>query len=127
LLQHWNTQLSTFHNKCQTRIFTRPGRNQLTQNIEIERENKSSLDWRIGLHLYSPSLNSTRIWRVWQVIICTVSIVMGLKIWSLSNPGFEPATFWSLAQWPYTLTNCASRAHKNSSKAVSTVFFFFFF
>jgi hypothetical protein len=25
-------------------------------------------------------------------------MVMGLKIWSLSNPGFEPATFRSLAQ-----------------------------
>jgi hypothetical protein len=25
-------------------------------------------------------------------------MVMGLKIWSLSNPGFEPATFRSLTQ-----------------------------
>jgi hypothetical protein len=30
-------------------------------------------------------------------------MVMGLKIWSLSNLGFEPATFRSLAQRAYQL------------------------
>jgi hypothetical protein len=33
--------------------------------------------------------------------------VMGLKIWSLSNPGFEPATFRSLVQ---NANHCANRA-----------------
>jgi hypothetical protein len=35
---------------------------------------------------------------------------MGLKIWSLSNPGIEPATFLSLR--PKELTNSSNRAHK---------------
>jgi hypothetical protein len=35
-------------------------------------------------------------------------MVIGLKIWSLSNPGFEPATFRSLT---HELTNCTNRAH----------------
>jgi hypothetical protein len=35
--------------------------------------------------------------------------VMGLKIWSLSNPGFEPATFRSVA---HELTNCSNRVHR---------------
>jgi hypothetical protein len=34
-------------------------------------------------------------------------IVMGLKIWSLSNPGFGTATF---DYWPNALTICANRA-----------------
>jgi hypothetical protein len=33
---------------------------------------------------------------------------MGLKKWSLSNPGFEPATFRSLVQHA---NHCANRAH----------------
>jgi hypothetical protein len=28
---------------------------------------------------------------------------MGLKIWLLSNPGYDPATFWLLAQNAYQL------------------------
>jgi hypothetical protein len=35
--------------------------------------------------------------------------VMGLKIWSLSNPGFDPATFRSLV--PHA-NHCANRAYK---------------
>jgi hypothetical protein len=34
-------------------------------------------------------------------------MVMGLEIWSLSNPGIKPATFRSQA---YELTNCSNRA-----------------
>jgi hypothetical protein len=38
---------------------------------------------------------------------------MELKIWSLSNPGFEPLPF---DRWPNALTTCANRAHKKRKK-----------
>jgi hypothetical protein len=39
--------------------------------------------------------------------------VMSLKRWSLSNPGFEPATFRSLAQ---RANLCANRAHEEEEE-----------
>jgi hypothetical protein len=42
----------------------------------------------------------------WSHILLTPAnqlMVMGLKIWSLSNPGFEPETFRSLAESAYQL------------------------
>jgi hypothetical protein len=36
-------------------------------------------------------------------------LVMGLKIWSRSNPNQRP--FYN---WPKALTNCTNRAHKNA-------------
>jgi hypothetical protein len=40
--------------------------------------------------------------------------VMGIKIWSLSNPGFEPATFRSLAQHA---NHCVNRAHAEEKRS----------
>jgi hypothetical protein len=42
-------------------------------------------------------------------------IVIGLKIWSLSNPDFEPGTFLSLAQRAYHLANRAYNVCKDLS------------
>jgi hypothetical protein len=39
--------------------------------------------------------------------------VMGLKIWSLSNPGLEPPTFRSLVQ---RANHCTNRAHRKRIK-----------
>jgi hypothetical protein len=41
--------------------------------------------------------------------------VMGLKIWSLSNPGLEPPTFRSLVQ---RANHCTNRAHYRSEQKI---------
>jgi hypothetical protein len=43
-------------------FFTRQVKQQLA-NTKIKKK-QTSPDWRVGLHFYSPILNSTRIWRV---------------------------------------------------------------
>jgi hypothetical protein len=62
----------------------------------------------IALHPQTPK--HIRVIRAAGHIILTPAnqlMVMGLKIWSLSNPGIEPATFRSLA---HELTNCSNWA-----------------
>jgi hypothetical protein len=45
-------------------------------------------------------------------IILTPAMVMGLKIWTLSNPGSIQGPF---DHWPSALTNCANRAKQDSN------------
>jgi hypothetical protein len=46
---------------------------------------------------------------------------MGLKIWSLSNPDIEPATFQSLAQRAYQLRKPGPQKRKAGKKQLRTI------
>jgi hypothetical protein len=57
------------------RFITRQVGKQLAKNIEkvSERGTKPSPGWRVGLCFYSPSLNSTRLWRVGEWLSAPLS------------------------------------------------------
>jgi hypothetical protein len=103
------TQCSGKYSLCQrslTAEFPPKHKKQIAikmKKAQSERENQCTRTaWFFGLLLYAH--RRRRISGTAGHIIQTPAnqlMVMNLKIWSLSNPGFEPATFQSLTQRAY--------------------------